>query len=317
MSYWTDIGNLFKSVIKDGKVDTTATVELGDITIDDVGITSLPSGNLDQRAKTASLSVVPASDIPDATYLGDIKFGEALPSGTNLVGKVSIDQVTANANEVVIKSAIPSGTNVIGQTGIDQTTDGTTNKVQARNATHGNFQVNATIQINDTDVSSTNPVAATSYGDTIEVQTTRPSNTTAYTALDVVGTDAATNMEFASVIPVAGNCIITGAYMRVRTASVPSGMTSFRLHLYSSAPTAITDNLAFNIIDADRSKYLGFIELDTPVDIGDNILWTQKENINMVRKLASTSIFGVLQTVTGFTPTSACIKDIGLCVLGR
>jgi hypothetical protein len=105
--------------------------------------------------------------------------------------------------------------------------------------------------------------------------------------------------------------------MRIRTASIPAGMTTFRLHLYSSAPTAITDNLAFNIIDADRSKYLGYIEFDTPVDLGDNILWTQKENINMVRKLASTSVFGCLQTVTGFTPTSGCLKEIGLCVLGR
>lgn len=53
----------------------------------------------------------------------------ALPAGTNLLGKVGIDQVTANANEVVVKSitagdtnignvdiasAIPAGTNIIG-----------------------------------------------------------------------------------------------------------------------------------------------------------------------------------------------------------
>jgi len=49
----------------------------------------------------------------------------ALPAGTNLLGKVGIDQVTANANEVVVKSgtvtavtaitnALPAGTNNIG-----------------------------------------------------------------------------------------------------------------------------------------------------------------------------------------------------------
>jgi hypothetical protein len=38
-------------------------------------------------------------------------------SGSNLIGKISIDQVTANANEIVVKSALPSGTNVIGKTG--------------------------------------------------------------------------------------------------------------------------------------------------------------------------------------------------------
>ena len=37
-------------------------------------------------------------------------------AGTSLVGKVGIDQATANANEVVVKSALPTGTNRIGTT---------------------------------------------------------------------------------------------------------------------------------------------------------------------------------------------------------
>lgn len=60
--------------------------------------------NVDIGVKANALRVAPASDITDATYIGDIKFGEALPAGTALLGKVSIDQVTANANEVVTKS---------------------------------------------------------------------------------------------------------------------------------------------------------------------------------------------------------------------
>ena len=59
---------------------------------------------VDVGAKANALRVAPANDITDGTYIGDIKFGEALPAGTALLGKVSIDQVTANANEVVIKS---------------------------------------------------------------------------------------------------------------------------------------------------------------------------------------------------------------------
>jgi hypothetical protein len=66
--------------------------------------------NVGDQAKASSLSVTPATDIPDGRYIGDTKFGESLPAGTNLVGKVGIDQVTANANEVVVKtSALPSG----------------------------------------------------------------------------------------------------------------------------------------------------------------------------------------------------------------
>lgn len=87
---------------------------------------------VDIGAKANALRVAPANDITDATYIGDIKFGESLPAGTALMGKVSIDQITANANEVVIKSgtvttvssvtaianALPAGDNNIGNVDI-------------------------------------------------------------------------------------------------------------------------------------------------------------------------------------------------------
>lgn len=93
-----------------------------------------------EGVKATALRVTPATDITDATYIGDIKFGESIPAGTNaigklaansgvdigdvditsiaagtnLIGKVSIDQVTANANEVVVKSGTVSTiTNVV------------------------------------------------------------------------------------------------------------------------------------------------------------------------------------------------------------
>ena len=87
-----------------------------------------------------------------------------LSAGTNIIGKVGIDQVTPNANKVVTKTGsvtnatLQAGTNVVGKMGIDQTTDGTTNKVQARNSTHDDFNANANLQIADTDVDNANPV---------------------------------------------------------------------------------------------------------------------------------------------------------------
>lgn len=186
--------------------------------------------------------------------------------------------------------------------------------------TYDNLNLNANIQVGETDVSTTNPVPVTTGGDAVETTFTRPNNTTLYSANDVVGTDTATNMEFENVVPInASTCIIAGAYLRIKMASFPSGMTSFRLHLYNSTPTAITDNLAYNIIDADRSKYLGYITFPNPEDLGDNILWSQVENINMIRKLdaSSKSIFAVLQTVGSWTPVAQTVFEIGLCVLGR
>lgn len=59
--------------------------------------------------------------------------------------------------KVIVNSALPAGTNIIGKMGIDQTTDGTTNKVQARNATHDNFNANANLQVNNADNAAGNP----------------------------------------------------------------------------------------------------------------------------------------------------------------
>lgn len=54
----------------------------------------------------------------------------AIPAGSNIIGKVDIDQTTpGTTNGVVITTAIPAGTNLIGKFGIDQTTPGTTNAI--------------------------------------------------------------------------------------------------------------------------------------------------------------------------------------------
>lgn len=118
------------AVISEMQCDIVGELPAGNQNIGNVDIVTLPAANLGQQAMAASVSVVPASDVTDATYIGDIKFGEELPAGTQNIGKVGIDQVSANANEVVVKS-ITAGTNIIGKVSIDQTTPGTTNAVHA------------------------------------------------------------------------------------------------------------------------------------------------------------------------------------------
>ena len=89
----------------------TNALPAGDNNIGNVDLVTLPSGNLGQQAMAASLSVVPASDITDATYIGDIKFGEALPAGTNNIGDVDVLSIAA-------------GTNLIGDVGLQPRTSG-------------------------------------------------------------------------------------------------------------------------------------------------------------------------------------------------
>ena len=143
---------------------------------------------------------------------------------------------------------------------------------------------------------------------------TRPDNTTAYAANDVVGATEA-NITFANVLGAAQLFIITGASLRIDAAAIPAGMGGFKLYLFDAAPTAIADNAAFNLIAADRAKLVGVIQIATPVDVGDT-LWSQNDNINLNGKLVTTSLYGVLVTDNAYTPTAQCVKTITLYTIG-
>lgn len=212
------------------------------------------------------------------------------------------NKIGENVKVTLADGSLPAGTSLLGKVGIDQTTDGTTNKVQSH------------VNVAGAALASSNPAPVSSPGIISSASQTRPNDTTAYAALDVVGTDPATNLSFTGVGSVdGGHVIITGVSLRCDVAAVPSGMSSFRLHLYNAAPTALADNAAFNLIAADRDKYLGFIEIGTPVDLGDTI-YSRNDNTNFKVKLASASstLYGVLQTVGGFTPTAQAVKTISL-----
>jgi len=66
-----------------------------------MNVNAFPTANLGQQPVANSLSVTPASDIADPTYIGDIRFGEALPVGDNVIGKVKIDQTIPGTTNLV------------------------------------------------------------------------------------------------------------------------------------------------------------------------------------------------------------------------
>ena len=147
---------------------------------------------------------------------------------------------------------------------------------------------------------------------------TRPADTPTYTALDVIGTAATSTMSFIADLAVPAGChyVIMGASLRVDLNAVPPTMGGFNLHLFSAAPTAIADDGAFNLIAADRDKYLGSIAFDTPADLGDT-LYTAKESIAMKRKFAtdSVTIYGVLQTVGALVGAASTVFTVKLHIV--
>lgn len=134
----------------------------------------------------------------------------------------------------------------------------------------------------------------------VAVTITRPANTTAYGAGDVVGGA----QSIANIGPSASAIMITGAQLELDIAAIPSGMTSFRAHLYNvTPPSAIADNAAFDLPSGDRASYLGFIDLGTPEDLGST-LYVEATNLNKQVKLSGTGLFAYLVTAGGFTPAN-------------
>ncbi|PAQ00910.1 hypothetical protein LRP31_25475 [Mesorhizobium mediterraneum] len=148
-------------------------------------------------------------------------------------------------------------------------------------------------------------------GYSASVTITRPADTTAYTAGDVVGPTVAA-LEFPQIGAAGRDAMITSAEFAWHVTAVPSGATSFRLHLYDvTPPSALADNAVWDLPAGDRASYLGYIDLGTPVDVGAT-LFVQSVQINKQVKLAGSSLFGYLVTVGAYTPASASVMKITL-----
>jgi hypothetical protein len=98
----------------------------------------------------------------------------------------------------------------------------------------------------------------------------------------------------------ASRIVITSATLEIDGATVES--TAWRLMLYNvTPPSAIADDGAWTYADADRSAFLGIVELGTAVDHGPN-QWIEQHGLNKQVKLAGTSVFAYLVNLTTLTP---------------
>ena len=113
---------------------------------------------------------------------------------------------------------------------------------------------------------------------------------------------------------VPAKAVIEGVSLMINLAAVTSGMTSFRLHLYKTSPTAVLDNAAFDLVAGDRTAYVGYIDIPAPTDLGAT-LFVQVDQVNKRVSAPGGVLYGVLQTVGGYTPTSSEDYTLTLRVL--
>ena len=149
------------------------------------------------------------------------------------------------------------------------------------------------------------------------VTITRPSNTTTYTAGDVVGdTGGSAILTLSNIGPSGGYVLVQSVSLVFSDSAVISNMGVFRLHFYQASPTAIADNAAFDLVSGERATYMGYVDIPTPLDFGSS-LYTQVDYPGRLIKLASasTTLFAELETRGGYQPASASTIEVRVATL--
>lgn len=154
------------------------------------------------------------------------------------------------------------------------------------------------------------PVSTQSKARHGSVTITRPATTPTYAAGVVIGdTNGSAIFELINFGTAGEQIYITDINLEIDVASVPSGMGTFTVHFYNASPTAIADNTAWDLVSADRSKYLGFQQLYTPSD-KVSTLYSQNPQLSKSIILTGTSLFFILVTDASYAATSGAVKKL-------
>jgi len=148
-------------------------------------------------------------------------------------------------------------------------------------------------------------------GNSVQINATfaRPADTVAYSAGDAISnsTSAPTVLTFTGIARTSGG---TGYITKALAMTDQKANTArLRLHLFSTAPTAINDNQVQTILWANRASYLGYIDF-AGMATEDATSSTAAASLNTSPRLpfttnGSANIFGLPETLDAFTPASA------------
>lgn len=160
------------------------------------------------------------------------------------------------------------------------------------------------------------PVPVSAGSVVVGVELTRPADTTAYAAKDVVSdsTSAPTVLTFANFARANGG---TGIIVRARLMTDQKTNTAaYRLHLFHTAPTAINDNSPYTMLYANAAYRIGMIDFPacaTEDSTNSTAAASMRPsadgssgppNLWFGCAAESRAIYGVLETTGAFTPAS-------------
>mgnify|MGYP001600192243 CR=1 FL=1 len=140
-----------------------------------------------------------------------------------------------------------------------------------------------------------------SFGVVIAIATSfaRPADTTAYVANDAVAQTTAATLSFDFN---RNEGYITKARLMTDQAA---NVAQFRLHLFTTAPTAIADNSPYTQLWANRAAKIGMIDIGPLATEGTGSDAALGLNTDIRLPFSGDVLYGLLETKTAFTPASA------------
>ena len=226
---------------------------------------------------------------------------------------------TMSTDTSTVNVQLQAGTNLAGKVGIDQTTVGTTNAVSIAqlgantvstgNGTAGTGTLRVSLASDSTGqvtlAAGTATIGATyGFAGTATTTTTRPADTSAYTA-----NDAFANATSSAAVPTLSNMcrasggsgIMTDFALIYSTTQVVVGEIWF----YDSAPAAANnDNAAWAMSDSDQLKLIGKYAFTTVADASNSVY--QEKNMNMGYTCSgSANLSYQIKITTGYTPAAS------------
>ena len=156
--------------------------------------------------------------------------------------------------------------------------------------------------------SGTNPGVVATTCAILSASFARPADTTAYAVNDAVAnsTSAPTILTFANAGRVVGG---SGYIVKAELCTDQAAcVAAFRLHLFTTSVTPYNDNAAYTALWANRASRVGYIDFPAVAQEGSGstsafALWLGQ--LLYVCDVAATSLFGLLETKSVFTPASA------------
>lgn len=151
----------------------------------------------------------------------------------------------------------------------------------------------------------------------IRASFTRPANTTAYAAGDVVNGDGV-------LVPVTvsaaarsngGGGVIESVGLLTNNVTVTNG--TFRVHFFNASHATAADNAAFASLYANRATYVGFADLTILVaDSASATAAAVNVDVNLPFQCASSGddLYAVVVATAAYTPASAQVFQLTVAV---